>query len=386
MERVDLLVLDDEAPVRRALERLIATTTGLSVVTVEDPREALSLLADAPPRILLTDYRMPRMNGVQVLREARRVAPETVRILMTGLAERGEVIEAINGGKIFRFVEKPWDEQALLAIIAEAIESHEHARSGRLAQQEREELRRAVDMAGSIQRSMLPDLTPARRGAEAACHFAPCEYASGDYVDIFDAGPGRTALVLGDVSGHGIGAALFVSSARALLRSGLSEGEPLERVVSRTNRFLCRDMQHGRFLTLFAGIHDDAAGRLEFVNAGQTPPLLLHEGSVSLLRRTGIPLGVLEEACYDRTGEAAFDDGATLLACTDGVTEARDSGGDLFGLDRLSSLLSQHGSLPPALLVDRIRETILAYSAGATDDDLTILAYRPCGEYAPQGR
>ncbi len=386
MERVDLLVLDDEASVRRALERLFASTLGLAVATVGDPREAIALLEAAPPKVLLTDYRMPGMDGVQVLREARRLAPETVRILMTGMAERGEVIDAINGGKIFRFVEKPWDEESLLAIAAEAIESHDHARSGRLAQQEREALRRAVDMAGSIQRSMLPDLSPRLRAAEAACHFAPCEYASGDYVDIFDAGPGRTALVLGDVSGHGIGAALFVSSARALLRSGLSEGEPLARVVARTNRFLCRDMQNGRFLTLFAGLHDAARGTLEFVNAGQTPPLLLQHGTVSMLPRTGLPLGVLEEADYARSGEIPLEPGATLLACTDGVTEARDATQELFGLDRLSALLAQHGSLPPAQLVERVRAATLAYSAGAADDDLTILAYRPTGAFAPVGR
>ena len=135
---------------------------------------------------------------------------------MTGQADRKNIIEAINDGGIFRFVAKPWHNEALCALVREALQAHEFAREG-------SSLRGQVELVGEIQREILPRTLDTAE-AQTACWATPCEFASGDYVDTLALPGRRTAILVGDVSGHGLGAAIFVFTARALLRSGLQEG------------------------------------------------------------------------------------------------------------------------------------------------------------------
>ena len=123
MSRQDVLVVDDEPGVLRAVTRVLAGTAELQVETTEDPRQAIAVLRDRPPKVLLTDYQMPELTGLVVLREARRAAPDTIRVLLTGHADRAAIIDAINVGRIFRYVAKPWSNENLTAVIREALEA-----------------------------------------------------------------------------------------------------------------------------------------------------------------------------------------------------------------------------------------------------------------------
>jgi sigma-B regulation protein RsbU (phosphoserine phosphatase) len=373
----DVLILDDEPPVLKAIARALASEMDLALEATADPCHAVEVLATRPPRVLVTDYSMPRMNGVQVLEEARRVAPDTVRILVTGHADRANIIDAINAGRIFRFLPKPWDREALVAAVREALDAHASILRGRRVEN-------AVEHAGDVQRSLLPSGRLRLRGAEAACSTTPHEYATGDYVDVFAVAGGGTALLLGDVCGHGIGAALFMFTARALLRSGLVEGGGLADVVERTNRFLCRDMNAGRFMTLFAAVHDASQGTLAWLNAGHTAPLLLSGDRIRELPRTGVPLGLLEEARYGSMETTPFLPGDTLFACTDGVTEARGDHGELFGPARLVALLREAAGRSPGEIVDHVRRATDAFvGARGMDDDAALLAYRVVASAVP---
>jgi serine phosphatase RsbU (regulator of sigma subunit) len=368
MSRKDVLVVDDESGVLRALTRVLAGAEELDVETTDDPRQAVAVLRDRPPKVLLTDYQMPELTGLDVLREARQAAPDTVRILLTGQADRAAIIDAINVGRIFRYVAKPWDNESLSAIVREALEAHQ-------AQVDRRSLRQTLEMASGIQRTLLPAGTAT---GETAVALTPYEYASGDYVDALDLPDGRAALLMGDVCGHGLGAALFVTAARALLRSGLSEGGDLADVVERTNRCLCRDMQDGRFLTLFAAVHDPVRETLEYVNAGHLAPLVLADGEVGDLPSTGLPLGLVEATNYARKPTVPLRPGQMILAYTDGVTEARNSGGELFGHERLMDHLRGREGSDPADLLAEVQETVQSFADGRpVKDDIALLAFRP---------
>ncbi|MDH3593096.1 MAG: fused response regulator/phosphatase, partial [Planctomycetota bacterium] len=327
---VDLLVVDDEPHIQSAIRRALATRLDVSIRTVSDPYEAVALLAAAPPKVLITDFRMPGLDGLAVLQEARRVAPETVRVLLTAQADREHVIDAINLGKIFRFVAKPWNDDELASIVREGLAAFAATR----VTHANHRLRADVARLGEIQRAMLPGVRPSALRGEVACTFHPAEHISGDYVDAFPVGRNRTALLLGDVCGHGIGVALFVFTARALLRSSLADGIPLDTTLTRVNRFLCRDMGEGRFMTLFAGIHDAQTGILQYANAGQAFPFVVRHEGVEELGRTALPLGLTEDADYTACREVPFDE-ATLFAFSDGLVEARDADGELFGEEAL---------------------------------------------------
>ena len=378
--RADVLAVDDEPQVLRAVERTLAVEQeDLLVETCSDPLEAVEILKENPPKVLISDYRMPGMNGVELLQRATEITPDTVRILLTGYADREQVIEAINAGKIFRFVSKPWDQTALGNLAREAIDIHDRTVNRKRSVVVRRELEAAVSVVGEIQRSLLPTDCIHVVGAEAACSSTPCEHATGDYVDALVLPDGRTALIMGDVCGHGLGAALFVFTARALLRCGLMQGEPLDELLDRTNKFLCRDMSEGRFLTLFVAIHDPVKQSLNYVNAGHTPTILLRANGPCDLTRTGLPLGVIDHCSYEHIETIPFSVGETMFAYTDGIIEARNFELDeLYGRERLRDLLVAEQHLPPTELLARVREDVHAFTCGAgVDDDLTLLVYRP---------
>ena len=378
MRAHDLLVVDDENGILKALRRSLSARLDIHIETTTDPIDGVARLATAPPKVLITDFRMPGMNGVEVLREARTLAPDTIRILLTSHADREHIIEAINDGKIYRFVAKPWDDDSLAALVEEAMGAHDHARAARRNQH----IGRDVARIGALQRDMLPGHVPHGVAGETAMLFQPAEHVSGDYVDVIPLTHGRTALILGDVCGHGIGAALFVFTARALLRSALIDGVALGDAVERTNRFLCRDMAEGRFMTLFAAIHDPYAGCLEYVNAGQAYPQIFRAGEWTELERTALPLGLTEDADYRRVAFIEFDSETTMFACSDGLLEARNEDGDCFGSERLRGALESRDDPAPQAMLDRVRASLLEFR-GAVDDDLTILAFRPFAPAMP---
>jgi len=381
MEKADVLVLDDETPVLRAVRRALSLEFEIPVATTADPYEAVRILEDQPPKVLVTDFRMPGLDGVQVLEQARLLAPDTVRILLTAQADKRNIIDAINRGKLFRYIAKPWENAHLCEIVRDALATHDAQNRRR---EERLSLRTAVDHVSELQRALLPAGRLELPGAEAACFYDSYEHASGDYLDAFPLPGNRQALLLGDVCGHGVGAALFVFTARALLRSGLSEGRPLDEVLDRTNRFLCRDMSAGRFLTLFAAIHDPEAGKLHYVNAGQNPPLLLSGGRLRPLTRTGLPFGLVEGTHYELPEPLPFRPGDLLLCYTDGLVEARDADRELYGIERLSAFVEANAALEPQALIDDLRTEVADFSTGPVEDDLTLLAYRAAGKPALQ--
>jgi sigma-B regulation protein RsbU (phosphoserine phosphatase) len=379
-KRADILVLDDEPGVLTAVRRTLSAISD-SVETTLDPHDALETLVRRPPKVLITDFRMPVMNGIEVLRVAQRVAPDTVRIMLSAYADKDVVAEAINSGRIFCFVAKPWDQEKLRSIVDQAISAHDtdlkRHRDYVEADRERRALRKAVDRVSAIQRSILPENRSRGADATAAWSYTPCEHASGDYVDTLALPEGRTALILGDVSGHGLGAAVFVFTARALLRTGLADELPLDMVLARTNRFLCNDMAEGRFLTLFIAIHDPETRTLTYVNAGHHPALVAHEGEMRELTRTALPLGIIEDASYAEIGTTSFEPGMTFFAYTDGVIEARRKDGELYGTERLNELLLREAAVDPGDLLTRVCDAVTDFVGGAdAQDDLTLLAYR----------
>ena len=381
---LDVLAIDDETLVLSALSRALAETLDVTVTVTTDPHEALSLLEQRAPKVLITDFCMPVVDGVTILREARRLAPDTVRILLTARAEQAHIIDAINVGRIFRFIAKPWENEELAAIVREAMEVHElvtrpHAESLD-AELERKSLRMAVQRVRELQRSAFLDDPVRLVGSEVACFGAPCEYATGDYLDLVPLTGNRRAILLGDVAGHGVDAALVGFAARSLLRSGLVEEDGVPDALERANRALCRDLGGGRFLTLFVAIHDLEQRTLTYVNAGQLPPLLLASGEVTELTRTGLPLGLADDASYRKTRTVPFADGDTLFAYTDGLTEARNAAGELFGAARLRGCLECWPAVSPTDLVTGVRTAVAAFVGDArTQDDLSLLAYRCTG-------
>jgi len=266
------------------------------------------------------------------------------------------------------------DRQILDALAVEAASILDNAR---LVERERERQRmeQELSIARQIQQALLP------RGFRDFPHFAitgihtPCLDVGGDYFDVFPISDEKTAILIADVSGKGLGAALLTTMLQGAL-SGMTLGADPARVFNHINHFLCGHSEVGRYATMFFGILE-RNGRFEFINAGHPPPLLLRGGEVTNLSNEGsTPVGLFDEAEY-----VAFEEhlqpGDVLALFSDGITEAMDSDRELYGVARLRDALAGQGGAALDDLQKTVLKSVETFTRGASQaDDLTLLLVR----------
>lgn len=247
-----------------------------------------------------------------------------------------------------------------------------------------ESLERELEFGRQIQQGLFPATLPQPPGWEIAVRFHPVWQVAGDFYDAFALPAGRIGLLIADVSGKGVGAALFMALFQSLLRAsaeragaaGAADAALLTEAVTATNDYITRVHRHAHmFASVFFGLLDPASGTLHYINAGHEPPVVIGPDPGVRLTPTGPALGLLAGATFT-VGRTRLAPGALFLAFTDGVTEARNEARDFFTEERLLALLTP----PPATaagLLDRI-EAAVHHFAGEADpfDDLTLLAVR----------
>src|SRR5262252_8044261 len=266
------------------------------------------------------------------------------------------------------------DRQILDALAADAASILDNARLVE-RERERQRLEQEIGIARDIQQALLP------KNFRNFAHLAvsgvnlPCLSVGGDYFDVFPLDDHRTAFLLADVSGKGLGAALVTTMLQGAL-SGMTLGTDPARVLNHVNRFLCDHVEVGRYATMFFGILDDA-GKLEYINAGHPSPILMRKDTVEEAFTEGsFPVGLVPEAEFT-TSTLQLEPEDTLVLFSDGVTEAMDPEEELYGVGRLRAVLQ--GKTTSAL--DEIQRSVLEsvenFARGARQaDDLTILVVR----------
>lgn len=251
---------------------------------------------------------------------------------------------------------------------------------------ERERLEGELGLARQIQARLLPGEAPVLPRTELAGMSLPAREVGGDYYDFLRLPDGRLGLIIADVSGKGIPAALLMSSFRAsLLSQKLTEG-PAE-ILSRLNGFLHRSVEPGRFVTAFLGLFDLDTGTFLYCNAGHNPPYVLSaNGTVRTLKEGGLVLGLFRESVYEET-EVSLEAGDTLALFTDGVTEAQNAEEELWGEERLLELLQAHQKSPCRRIVGEILSELRRFAGEEPQsDDITLLLARWTGpaEVSPE--
>ncbi|MDJ0522965.1 MAG: SpoIIE family protein phosphatase [Planctomycetota bacterium] len=266
--------------------------------------------------------------------------------------------------------------QALGGLIALAVDN---ARlMAKEAEQER--MKRELLVAQQIQQRLLPTDLPQPQGFEIAGLGRPCDEVSGDYYDVIPFGSEQLALVVGDVSGHGLGPAMLMATTRALLQAALlSRSEPAE-VIRSVNVFLERDTPDNAFMSMFVGALDPAARTLQYVSAGHNPPLLYHPGgTLEELEKTGPVLGILSEAEYGLSEPRTLASGEVLILYTDGIYEAHDAANEMYGEPRFQDSFLRHAGsgASAADVIEGVLGDLEAFvGAQPLDDDVTCLVVR----------
>jgi sigma-B regulation protein RsbU (phosphoserine phosphatase) len=266
------------------------------------------------------------------------------------------------------------DRQILDALAADAASILDNAR---LVERERERQRmeQEINIARDIQQALLPrDFREFPHLAVSGINF-PCLSVGGDYFDVFPLGDNRTAFLIADVSGKGLGAALLTTMLQGAL-SGMTLGTDPARVFNHVNKFLCSHSEVGRYATMFFGILDQD-GQLEYINAGHPSPFLVRHGIAEEPFTEGsFPVGLVPEAEYI-TAHVKLEPGDTLILFSDGVTEAMDPGEELYGVPRLREVLTGQSECALEKLQKSILESVENFAKGAHQaDDLTLLIVR----------
>ena len=245
-----------------------------------------------------------------------------------------------------------------------------------------------LELGRTIQLAALPTDFPAEDGFRLAASMEAAREVGGDFYDFFPLGETMRAFLVADVSGKGVTGALYMMNAKTLLKDALladTAHDPAA-ALTRVNAELCRNNPAEMFITAWVGVLDLETGRVAFANAGHNPPLRLHAGAAPewLRERSGCPLGCFENVAY-KPRETSLDPGDALFLYTDGVTEAMNLSGALFGDDRLAETLVAADSHEPRALDVAVHAAVATFSAGAPRaDDLTVLAVQYLG--APERR
>lgn len=266
------------------------------------------------------------------------------------------------------------DRQILDTLAAEAASILDNARLVE-RERERQRLEQEINIARDIQQALLPRNFPDNPNFAVTGINFPCLSVGGDYFDVFPLSDGRTAFVIADVSGKGLGAAILTTMLQGAL-SGMTLGTDPARVFNHVNRFLCDHSEVGRYATVFFGLLDPD-GHLEFINAGHPSPFLIRRGAAEEAFTEGsYPVGLVPEAEYTAAC-LKLEPGDTLVLFTDGVTEAMDPEEQLFGVPRLRQVLTGQTECPLEHLQKCILEAVENFTRGAHQaDDLTLLIVR----------
>lgn len=269
------------------------------------------------------------------------------------------------------------EDLTLLTVLANiAAIRIEHARLIELEQAERvmqAELRQAAE----IQRGLLPKCDPQFPGFEIAGRTEPCRTVNGDFYDYLPLPDGRLGLIVGDVAGKGISAALLAAALQARLHTISEDNLPVEQMVARLNRGMQRNMPGGRFVTMVATLIDGASGTMRYTNAGHNRPILVRaSGETSELGEGGLVLGILPQAEY--TGaDLQLGTGDVLVYYSDGVTEAAGPNDEDFGEARLAALVQRERHRPAAEIGALVREAVARHLDGSPAlDDITVVVVK----------
>jgi sigma-B regulation protein RsbU (phosphoserine phosphatase) len=243
---------------------------------------------------------------------------------------------------------------------------------------EKERMEEALKLAHDIQMSMLPKIFPPfpeRHEFDIFAAIAPAKEVGGDLYDFFFLDDDHLCFAIGDVSGKGVPASLFMAVTKTLFKATAGNGGTPGEILARLNAKICRDNESCMFVTLFCAILNIRTGQVDYSNGGHNPPYYLHHGGVSPLENAGgRALGVVEQSPY-LSGRVVLGPGEALLLYTDGITEAMDSSETLYSDRRLERFLATNRSSSPRQIIGDLVSDVKHFAGGARQsDDITVLA------------
>jgi phosphoserine phosphatase RsbU/P len=364
-----VLVADDQPDVLEAL-RWLLTGEGYEPQFVGSTDAVMERLRAESFDLLLMDLNYTRdttsgREGLELIPRVRAHDPGLPIVVMTGWGSIDTAVEAMRRGAR-SFVQKPWEDVTLLEILEREVAE------ARAAKRRDHKQQRELEDARLIQRGLLPTSVPRIAGIDLAVTWQPADGVGGDCFDTLTFGSGL-GISIADIAGKGLPAALLMSNLQAAVRAFAQESAAPSSVCGSVNRLLCRNMASGRFATFCYARIDAAGRRIVYSNAGHNPPLLIRAGgTVERLTEGGMVLGVFPDNTYEQA-ELPLSSGDRLLFYTDGITEARNAGGEWYDEDKLAASAAAARREPVEAMKNLLLDHVNAFTGGQFEDDATLI-------------
>ncbi len=380
-----ILVVDDEPD----LESLILQKFRSKIKAkeyefyfAENGVQALEKIAnDGSIDLILTDINMPVMDGLTLLSKINELDNKILRsVIVSAYGDMENIRTAMNRGA-YDFITKPIDLKDLEITIEKSIKEIELYKQAIESHNKLILLKKELDIANIIQTSILPKTFPPfpdRKEFEIFAKMIPAKEVGGDLYDFFLIDKYRLGVVIGDVSGKGIAAALLMAVCKTLLKATAYKGMPADNILSEINNILVDESPSNMFITVFYGVLDTRNGAFEYSNGGHNPPYLISaDGKVKQLENIGgLMIGAMKDVPYE-SNVVMIQPGESLFFYTDGVTEAFNKDNEEFEETRLINVLDNKNSLSVSELVQSVFENVQSFSDGVEQsDDITCLALK----------
>ena len=379
-----ILVVDDEPDLelllRQKFRRKIRSGV-LTLVFAQNGVEALEQLkVHGDVDMVLSDINMPQMDGLTLLHQLNQLNYDLRAVIVTAYGDMKNIRTAMNRGA-FDFVTKPLDFKDLDTTISKTLAHLEVMREALRSRDELVALRQELGVAARMQESILPTQFPDDPRYEVHAWMTPAKEVGGDFYDFFKLDNGRVGIVIADVSGKGVPAALFMMVSRTLMK-GTAIGEPdPAKCLKEVNRLLIESNEESMFVTVFYASFDPATGRLDYANAGHNLPYVVKPtGEVGPIDcDAGLVLGVLPG--FDFPGGTTYlEPGDGVFFYTDGITEAMDENGAEFGDEDLAAVLTEVAGSSAATYNRKAVQAVQEHAGeAAQSDDITCLSLRYLG-------
>ncbi|MBK6405875.1 MAG: fused response regulator/phosphatase [Holophagales bacterium] len=369
-----VLVVDDLKANVQLLAKVLESEYQVSVAY--DGEGALGSIAASPPDLVLLDIMMPGLDGYEVLRRLRS-DPKTHELPVMFLSALEDVAHKAKGFELGAndYLSKPFELLEVKARVRSLLKARAWTEAAR------ETMERELAIARSIQMGILPrDLSPVTRdtGLDVAARLEPAQQVGGDLYVALRTAPDEVFAAVGDVSGKGIPASLFMAVTVTIVRTLARQGLAPHEILARVNEELVEQNGGDLFVTLVCARITPSSGRIEIASAGHPAPLLVAPGAAPSqpFTTSGLVAGFRGGETYE-SDAGTLAPGAMLVFFSDGIPEAGSATGDVFGQERLANLLSTRAGQGACATVDAVIAAVHEHAAGASQsDDITILALR----------
>lgn len=405
-DNATVLVVDDDRLVLMALKQTLVAE-GFEIVTAQNGIEAVEILKEKTVAVILCDQRMPGMKGTEVMQEAIIRQPDAIRIIITGNSDEKTAIEAINKGHVSQFVIKPWDDNQLRQTVSNGIDQYRLMQQNKKLQElllekhkalanSHSKLKRDLQLGAMIHETLLMGTVPKNvEGLSLDATTIPSEEIDGDFFEFYQPVPGIFDVVIGDVMGKGIPAAVVgtavktqlirfatpVSKAKVFDKVNLWKEDLLSpwQILSQVHNEISKKLiRLEYFVCLFYGRFNFGKRTFSYVDCGSTKPIHFHSKAKRIVELKGenFPLGMVEEDIFCPM-EVHYSEGDFFVFYSDGVTESRSLEGELYGTERLKNIILESDELTASELLNKIKESVLEFAGkDHFDDDVTLIVVK----------